>query len=587
MDTSSLVSLDTLSDTSCTTSCGGAPPSTISLPHDSPFDPSGQGYLFSTASGSHNGSIHANISTTTLVNPDPADLHTVHSSKSPSPELLSSASPVSSKKPSPVDGPSPFDNNNNNSNNNNNNNNSSNDNSNNHNSNNYNYINSAQGECDEGDGTLEAPDGGWKAWSVVLGSVLIQTFAFAPTEFIFGVFVQEYLESFPKASPSAVALIGTTGTCVTYLMGMVAGTLAGRWGYRATAFVGTLVMTVALILASFATQIWHLYLSQGILFGTGASLVYFSAIAAPTYWFKKKRGLALGIGASGAGLGGFYLAPLTQYLAGHVGIHWTLRVLAMYSLVVCGIASVLLFEREKPERRQKLLMKDLKNAHPKKIGSSFTMPAYSKDTVFVMLALFQLCLSLAYLTPVYFMELYSTHIGNSKQAGAAINAWFNAASFVSRIASGILADLVPPQWVLMGCIWVIVFAVLILWTFAKTFLLFLLFAVLYGAAFSGVSTVTPVIIADYYGHAQVARVLGIVYTASSPALLGGSFISGNLLEMTKTEVNFLPVIMSAGGMFALSAIFATAWVVLMAQRSIAPRPRDPAPTPTRRTSIEV
>ncbi|KAF9375763.1 hypothetical protein CPC16_000542, partial [Podila verticillata] len=73
-------------------------------------------------------------------------------------------------------------------------------------------------------------DRGWRAWSVVVGSVLIQTFAFAPTEFIFGVFEQEYLLIFPGASPPSIALIGTIGTSTTYLVGFLSAVMSDRWG---------------------------------------------------------------------------------------------------------------------------------------------------------------------------------------------------------------------------------------------------------------------------------------------------------------------------------------------------------------------
>ncbi|KAF9081734.1 hypothetical protein BGX23_000513 [Mortierella sp. AD031] len=377
-------------------------------------------------------------------------------------------------------------------------------------------------------------DKGWRAWSVVLASVLIQTFAFAPTEFIFGVFVQEYSHRFPTATSSSIALIGTIGSSTTFLVGFLSGTFSDRWGYRVTAMAGSLIMTAALCLASFSTQLWHLYLSQGILFGIGASLVYFSSIAAPTHWFEKKRGLAMGIAASGSGLGGFFLAPLTQFLIDRFGVQWALRSLGIYSLVVW-----------------------------KEAGQRFRLPGYAKELPFAILVAFQLLLSMAYLTPIYFMELYSTHIGISKHMGAVINGWFNGASFVARIVSGLLADLVATDVLLLVCSCSSTLAILVLWTFSKSFPMYLFFAIVYGISFSGITTVTPVIVANQYGPGQVSGVLGIVYGFSCMALIAGSFISGHILEMTGPNRSYFPVIMYSGGMFAVSAIFAILWVIVL------------------------
>jgi len=93
-------------------------------------------------------------------------------------------------------------------------------------------------------------------------------------------------------------------------------------------------MALALILASFATQIWQLMLTQGVLFGIGASLAYYPAIGAPSHWFDAKRGFALGLAVSGTGLGGLALAPATQALMDGVGVEWTLRALALFCVIV-------------------------------------------------------------------------------------------------------------------------------------------------------------------------------------------------------------------------------------------------------------
>ncbi|KAG0057406.1 hypothetical protein BGZ83_010865 [Gryganskiella cystojenkinii] len=414
-------------------------------------------------------------------------------------------------------------------------------------------------------------EGGLKGWLAVLGSLLMHSFVFVPTEFIFGIFALEYSLKFPSSNPSTIALIGTIGTSTTYLIGFVAGACSDRWGYRATAFMGTIIMATSLILASFSTQLWHYYFSQGIMFGTGASLSYFSAIAAPTHWFKRKRGFAMGIAASGAGLGGFILAPLTQHMVDGFGVQWTLRILGIYGFIVCGVASLLLFQKAPSEQEEQIRTTIALNNRRRVRGSSdesswrtmFKLPPFTKEWGFFMLVAFQFLFSIAYLTPIYSISLYSTFIGLSKQKGAMVNGWFNGASFIARILSGLLADLLGTDVVLLICIWTNALSVLILWTLAKSYPVFMLFAVIYGISFSGTITLTPAMVAEHYGPAKVSRVLGIAFSSSCAALLCGSLISGQILEMTKPRLSYVPVIMYTGGMFAFSGLCATTWVVLM------------------------
>ncbi|KAF9197317.1 hypothetical protein BGZ49_002305, partial [Haplosporangium sp. Z 27] len=179
-----------------------------------------------------------------------------------------------------------------------------------------------------------APDGGLRAWLVVLGSFMIHCLCFAPTEYIFSIFEQNYLDLYPSSSHGSIAFIGTLGSSMTYFSGFVSGVCADKFGYRVTALLGTGVMALALILASFANKIWQLYLSQGVLLGIGASLMYYPAIGAPSHWFDAKRGLALGLAVSGTGLGGLGLAPATQAMMNSIGVNWTLRVLAFICIVV-------------------------------------------------------------------------------------------------------------------------------------------------------------------------------------------------------------------------------------------------------------
>lgn len=79
------------------------------------------------------------------------------------------------------------------------------------------------------------------------------------------------------------------------------------------------------------------------------------------------------------------------------------------------------------------------------------------------------------------------------------------------------------------------------------------------------------------GPAKVSRVLGVAFSCSCVALLCGSLISGQILEMTKPRLNYTPVIFYVGGMFAFSGLCATTWVILMRrQRKVCAAATDPS-----------
>ena len=68
--------------------------------------------------------------------------------------------------------------------------------------------------------------------------------------------------------------------------------------------VGTVTVCCSLLASAFASHVWHLLLTQGILYGLGAGAVNTVTIQYLNEWFLERKGLAFGIQESGAGLGG-------------------------------------------------------------------------------------------------------------------------------------------------------------------------------------------------------------------------------------------------------------------------------------------
>jgi MFS family permease len=57
----------------------------------------------------------------------------------------------------------------------------------------------------------------------------------------------------------------------------VANWLGTKFHFKAPMFIGLAIFVAAQILAGFSKRIWHLYLTQGLLFGMGLGLVSISA----------------------------------------------------------------------------------------------------------------------------------------------------------------------------------------------------------------------------------------------------------------------------------------------------------------------
>ncbi|KAL2394203.1 hypothetical protein ABEF92_000247 [Exophiala dermatitidis] len=110
------------------------------------------------------------------------------------------------------------------------------------------------------------------------------------------------------------AFIGSLSLTMTLLVSPIATVATQRYDIRKTMFVGVVLETASLLLASLATSIWHLFPTQGVLFGMGLGMMFIPTTAIDPQWFTKKRSLASGIAVFGAGLGGLVYSLVAEAL---------------------------------------------------------------------------------------------------------------------------------------------------------------------------------------------------------------------------------------------------------------------------------
>ncbi|OQE25826.1 hypothetical protein PENFLA_c008G03611 [Penicillium flavigenum] len=112
-----------------------------------------------------------------------------------------------------------------------------------------------------------------------------------------------------------------------------------------TLALGVFLETAALLGASWSTEIWQLYLSQGVCFGWGLGMQYLSTTYLIPQWFEKHRSLAAGICTAGTGTGGIIYSLATHAMLARFGIPWSYRILAIVQLVVNAICVLVIRDR--------------------------------------------------------------------------------------------------------------------------------------------------------------------------------------------------------------------------------------------------
>ena len=106
----------------------------------------------------------------------------------------------------------------------------------------------------------KAPDGGLRAWLVVIGTFLVHL-TVDGTLNSFGLFLAAYTSPssrFASTDPTVLSLIGSFAAGFSQIASLVTGRLAERFtGFRIMIALGNVVLCLALILASFSNQVLY------------------------------------------------------------------------------------------------------------------------------------------------------------------------------------------------------------------------------------------------------------------------------------------------------------------------------------------
>ncbi|KAK5168845.1 uncharacterized protein LTR77_006154 [Saxophila tyrrhenica] len=163
----------------------------------------------------------------------------------------------------------------------------------------------------------------------------------------YGVFLSYYLENsfFEGATALDYAFIGGLEFGACMLISPACTILTREFGRSAVMTVGVFTMAGGYIAASFAEQIWQLYLTQGVMVGLGMGAIFIPAIAVLPQWFLKRRSLAQGLASCGSGFGGLAFSLGTSAMIEQLSVAWALRITGILCFIGNGISTILVRDR--------------------------------------------------------------------------------------------------------------------------------------------------------------------------------------------------------------------------------------------------
>ena len=341
----------------------------------------------------------------------------------------------------------------------------------------------------------EPPNGGY-GWVCAISCAVVNAHTWGLNS-SYGVFLAHYLrtDTYPGATSLEFAFIGSLSIACALLISPIATVAVGKVGTKPTLFLGVALETASLICASLAKKIWHLFLTQGILFGLGMGFIFVPSVAIVPQWFTTRRSLANGVAAAGSGLGGLVYSLASGAMIESLGVQWAYRILGIIVFVVNVICTILIKDRNK-------------------IIGSRQAPfdtALFKRTEYILLLGYGWFSMLGYVVLIFSLANYANSIGLSSSHASLASAIFNLGQGLGRPFIGYFSD--RTGRINMACLTTFMAATFVfaIWVPAKNLGVLLLFTVV-GGAVGGTywATVAPVT-AEVVGLRDVPAALNLTW----------------------------------------------------------------------------
>ncbi|KAG6009147.1 hypothetical protein E4U21_003216 [Claviceps maximensis] len=379
------------------------------------------------------------------------------------------------------------------------------------------------------------PDGGY-GWVCTACVLLVNAHTWGLNS-SYGVFLAHYLahQTFPGATALDYAFVGSLSISCALLVSPIATVCAREFGTKPTMFAGVVMESASLLCASFAHKIWHLFLTQGLLFGLGMGFLFTPSVSIVPQWFSTKRSLANGIAVCGSGLGGLLYSLAAGAMIQTLGLGWTFRILGILAFVVNTACTLLIKDRNKI------------------IGSSQLAfdTTLLKRPEFLLLLGFGWFSMFGYVVLIFSLANYANEIGLGASEAALISAFFNLGQGLGRPLMGYWSDRTGRinmsgfMSLLAGVV------VLVVWINAKTYGVLVFFALL-GGSLAGTfwATIGPVT-AEVVGLQNVPSGLCLTWLTIA---IPGLFSEPIALQIVQGTSSYLGTQLFTGIMYIAAAV---------------------------------
>lgn len=375
------------------------------------------------------------------------------------------------------------------------------------------------------------PDGGY-GWVVVASAFVVMGLTAAVLK-NYGHFFLDIQSHFGvQVSTSSWV---TSSTIATFHIGApAASALTLRFSQRVVIIMGGLLCTTGMVLASLDLSLPWLYLTMGILEGTGISFSWIPAMSMVSHYFARWRPIAYAIVSSGECVFAVMFSPLLTWLIETYGWRGALLVIAglQLNICVCGALMRPLETAHAPSQERKDCSEDDDAVLTSKKKPIFQCSLLKKPE-FLIYILFAIFAAVGFFIPTLFLVPFASSLGIDSYWPAFILSVLAVADLIGRIFCGWLANMrLLRNLQLLTFVAALLGVVLLLLPISHNFWAILVFSSLYGLLLGCVVAVHVIAIVDIVTLDGFDCGLGLFMLFRSIGGFAGPPAGGWLVDMT-------------------------------------------------------
>ena len=315
------------------------------------------------------------------------------------------------------------------------------------------------------------------------------------------------------------------------LGGILMGRLSDRHGIIVPVSIGSVALAGGFVAAAFAPNLLVFMIVQGAVIGfLGSSATFSPLIADISFWFLRRRGIAVAICASGSYLAGTVWPPVVQAFIESFGWRSTYIGIGIFCLVTMLPLAMLL--RAPRPAATSLPVSPAEVAATAGSPASVDSPLGLKPGILLaLLCVAGVACCVAMAMPQVHILAYCVDLGYGPARGAVMLSVMLGFGVVSRLVFGLICDRIGGlRTLLLGSVLQTIALALFL-PFDSLASLYVISA-LFGLFQGGIVPAYAIVVRDFFPPAIAGARVGMVITSTLLGMALGGWMSGAIFDLT-------------------------------------------------------